>query len=339
MSSGSVPGPVCYGRGGTEPTVTDANAILGRINPDYLLGGEMRVHLDEARNMMQEKIADPLRLDLLQAAEGIIRVVNANMIRGIRRVSVERGYDPRDFALVPFGGAGPLHGADLAEALNMDRVIIPAHPGIGSAFGMLSADVRHDYVKTYITMTAEADHKQVEGLFAEIELQATAQLNREGFREEAIVLERKIDMRYLRQAYELTVPLSEAPFSPEAVPQLVRRFHDMHRRAYGYARDEEPVEVVNLRLVALGKLPGLKLQTRQSDDDAQPKPFANRTVYFGGQPLDTVIYQRDTLKPGQVVPGPAIVEQLDSTVAVTPTFTAECDPYGNLIMNRKEGAQ
>ncbi len=339
VSSGSVPGPVCYGCGGTEPTVTDANAILGRINPEYLLGGEMSVHLDDARKVMQEKIAAPLGLDLLQAAEGIIRVVNANMVRGIRRVSVEMGYDPRDFALVPFGGAGPLHGVDLAEALSMDRVIVPAHPGIGSAFGMLSADVRHDYVKTYITPAVEADHKQVEGLFVEMEAQATDQLNREGFSGEAVILDRKVDMRYLRQAYELTVPLTKTPFSPEAALQLVRRFHDMHRHAYGYARDEEPVEVVNLRLVAFGKLPGLKLQARKSGEEVQPKPFVNRTVYFGGQPLETAIYQRDTLQPGQVVRGPAIVEQLDSTVVVTPTFTAECDPYGNLIMNRKEGTQ
>jgi N-methylhydantoinase A len=179
----------------------------------------------------------------------------------------------------------------------------------------------------------------VEGLFVEMEAQATDQLNREGFSGEAVILDRKVDMRYLRQAYELTVPLTEAPFSPEAVPQLVRRFHDMHRRAYGYARDEEPVEVVNLRLVALGKLPGLKLQTREPGEDAQPKPFAKRTVYFGGKPLETAIYQRDTMEPGQVIRGPAIVEQLDSTVVVPPTFMAECDPYGNLIMNRKEGTQ
>jgi N-methylhydantoinase A len=338
VSSGSVPGPVCYGRGGTEPTVTDANAILGRINPEYLLGGEMRVHLEGARKVMQDKIAAPLGLDLLDAAEGIIRVVNANMVRGIRRVSVERGYDPRDFALVPFGGAGPLHGADLAEALSMNRVIIPVYPGIGSAFGMLAADVRHDYVKTHIIIAAEVDHKLVEGLFAEMEAQATDQLNREGFSGQAANLDRRVDMRYLRQAYELTVPLTEASFSPEAVPQLVGRFHDMHRRAYGYARHEEPVEIVNLRLVALGKLPGFKLQTRESADDAQPTSFANRTVYFEGRPLQTAIYQRDTLEPGQVVPGPAIIEQLDSTVVVTPTFAAECDPYGNLVLNRKDGA-
>jgi N-methylhydantoinase A len=339
VSSGSVPGPVCYGRGGTEPTVTDANAILGRINPEYLLGGQMRVHLDAAKKVMQDKIAVPLGLDLLQAAEGIIKVVNANMGRGIRRVSVEKGYDPRDFALVPFGGAGPLHGADLAEALKMDRVIIPAHPGIGSAFGMLSADVRHDYVKTHISPAAEADHEQVEGLFAEMETQAVDQLGREGFRGEAVVLDRKVDMRYLRQAYELTVSLTEAPFSTEAVNQLLKDFHDLHRRAYGYARHEESVEIVNLRLVAYGKLPGLRLQICEPGDDTQPEPFANRVVHFGGRPLETPIYQRDTLRPGHVVAGPAIVEQLDSTTVVPPVFTAECDQFGNLILNRKERDQ
>lgn len=339
VSSGSVPGPVCYGRGGTEPTVTDANAILGRINPEYLLGGEMRVHLEDARDIMRKKIADPLGLDLLEAAEGIIRVVNANMVRGMRRVSVERGYDPRDFALVPFGGAGPLHGADLAEALSMDRVIIPAHPGIGSAFGMLSADVRHDYVKTHISKAGEADHGKVETLFIEMEARATAQLNREGFNKEVVILDREVDMRYLRQAYELTVPATETPFAPESVDRLVRRFHDMHRHAYGYARDEEPVEIVNLRLVAWGKLPGLNLQIRQSGNHANPEPIATRTVYFRGRAVETAIYQRSTLKPGQTIAGPAIFEQLDSTVVVTPAFTAECDPYGNLILNRKEAGQ
>lgn len=339
ISAGSVPGPVCYGHGGTEPTVTDANVILGRINPEYLLGGEMKVHLEDACKAVRERIAGPLGLDLLKAAEGIIKVVNANMVRGMRRVSVERGYDPRDFALVPFGGAGPLHGADLAEALSMDRVIIPAHPGIGSAFGMLSADVRHDYVKTHITLAAEADYRQVEGLFAEIESQARGQLNQEGFRGKTIILNRKLDMRYLRQAYELTVPLAEIQFSQQTVPLMVQRFHDMHRQAYGYAREDEPVEIVNLRLVAVGKLPGLRLQIRKPEYTSQPKPFLNRTVYFEGQPLLTPVYQRDTLQPAQVVCGPAIVEQLDSTVLVTPTFTAECDPYGNLILNRKETQQ
>lgn len=339
VSSGSVPGPVCYGRGGTEPTVTDANAILGRINPEYLLGGQMRVHLDAAKKVVQAKIADPLGLDLLPAAEGIIAVVNANMGRGIRRVSVEKGYDPRDFALVSFGGAGPLHGADIAEALRMDKVIVPANPGIGSAFGMLSADVRHDYVKTHITTAAEADHERIEGLFVEMETQAVDQLGREGFSGEAVVLDRKVDMRYLRQAYELTVSLTEAPFSIKAVDQLLKAFHELHRRAYGHARDREPVEIVNLRLVAFGKLPGLTLQKYESGDDLQPEPVANRRVYFGGRPLETPIYQRDSFRPGHIVAGPAIVEQLDSTIVVPPVFAAECDQFGNLILNRKERVQ
>jgi N-methylhydantoinase A len=335
VSAGSVPGPVCYGRGGIEPTVTDANAILGRINPEYLLGGAMHVHIDDAKKVVEEKIAKPLGLDLLKAAEGIIRVINANMVRGIRRVSVEKGYDPRDFSLIPFGGAGPLHGVDIAEALNMNRVIVPVHPGIGSAFGMLAADVRHDYVKTHISEANALDHKQVEHSFNQMESQAKAQLRKEGFSCDLVVLNRLVDMRYARQAYELTVPQTAKAFTPQAVSGLLQRFHEMHQRAYGYARDKEPVEIVNLRLVALGKLPGINLQAEALVDVPELKPSGIRTVYFKGQPYDTEIYQRDNMMPGQRVPGPAIVEQLDSTVVITPAFMAECDPYGNMILNRK----
>jgi N-methylhydantoinase A len=337
-SAGAVPGPVCYGRGGDQPTVTDANAVLGRINPEFLLGGAMPMYLAEAKAVLEEKIAEPLGLTLFEAAEGIIKVVNSNMIRGIRRVSVERGYDPREFVLVPFGGAGPMHGADLARALNMSQVIIPAHPGIGSAFGMLSADVRHDYVMTHITKLGEADCGQVERLFAEMEQQARAQLAQEGFKKAAAVLIRQLDLRYLNQAYELTLPLSDGKFGPGSVQDIQKQFHQGHYRAYGYNREEQPVELVNLRLVALGKLPGLHLQAETKAKGATPEPISLREVFFEGRPQKTPIYGRGDLQPGQRLPGPAIVEQLDSTVVVSPGFQAECDAYGNLLLINEEGA-
>ena len=337
VSAGAAPGPVCYGHGGNEPTVTDANVLLGRINPRFLLGGAMPVNLDAARRAVQEKIAQPLGLDLLAAAEGIVRVVNANMIRGIRRVSVERGYDPREFVLVPFGGAGPLHGADLARALNMSRIVIPAHPGIGSAFGMLSADVRHDYVKTHITRADRADCRQVGAFFKDLEHRARTQLAREGFGPGRQVLQRQADLRYLRQAYEITVPCASDDVDAPALAQLIDDFHRHHTRAYGYARPAEPVELVNLRLVALGKLPGLELAARKPSG-VRVEPVSRRPVYFDGRPQDTPVYNRERLAPGQRLTGPAVVEQLDATVLVPPGFSARSDPYGNLVMDLQEGA-
>ncbi len=338
-SAGADPGPVCYGRGGEEPTVTDANAILGRINPTHLLGGEMTLHLEEALRVIEDKIAKPLGLSAVQAAEGIIAVVNANMIRGIRRVSVERGYDPREFALVPFGGAGPMHGVELAQALNMTQVIVPPHPGIASAFGMLSADVRHDYVQTFISVTAEAEVEQLEAIYADMEAQGVAQLKKEGFGPEKMTLLRLADMRYLRQAYELSVPVEGRPMSPKVVAALIGRFHQSHERAYGYSRADEPVEFVNLRIVALGQLPKIEIAGEATLAIAPPEAIGERAVIFDAQALHTPIYDRDRLLFGQVIRGPAVVEQLDATTVITPGCEAAVDERKNLLIKRAEGSQ
>ncbi|MBW1713043.1 MAG: hydantoinase/oxoprolinase family protein [Deltaproteobacteria bacterium] len=335
-SAGADPGPVCYGRGGDQPTVTDANAILGRINPRHLLGGEMAVYIDDAKKVVQDKIARPLGIDLVKAAEGIVDVVNANMIRGIRRVSVERGYDPREFALVPFGGAGPLHGVELGQALNMTEVIIPPHPGIASAFGMLSADVRHDFVRTYICVTGQAEVDRIEAIFAEMEAQGLNQLRDEGFTGQKVKLLRSADMRYIRQAYELPVAVKGRPVTQSTIKALVRQFHSNHERAYGYARDQEPVELVNLRVVALGSLPRLSLTKKGPRSSKPPQPLSHRQVIFRGQALRTPIYNRDCLVQGQVIQGPAVVEQLDSTVVITPDYQARGGPQGHLIITRRE---
>ncbi|HIJ55281.1 MAG TPA: hydantoinase/oxoprolinase family protein, partial [Deltaproteobacteria bacterium] len=336
QSAGADPGPVCYDRGGTEPTVTDANAILGRINPDYILGGEMNLDLARAKTVMEEKIARPLGIDLLKAAEGIIAVVNANMIRGIRRVSVERGYDPRNFVLVPFGGAGPLHGVELARELNMPQIIVPAYPGIASAFGMLSADVRHDYVRTHITETGHADVDHLESLFRDMESNGSAQLGREGFSGASSVLLRYADMRYHRQAYELSIPLIKGRLSREGIENLVRHFHQSHQAAYGYTREKEPVEFVNLRVVALGKLPAISTSDDRPKGKKPPVPINSRRVVFNGQPVETKVYQRDSLLHEQLIQGPAVVEQLDSTIVVPPRYRAETDRYGNLMIQKGE---
>lgn len=334
QSAGADPGPVCYGRGGEAPTVTDANVILGRLNPDYILGGEMKVHLDRAKAVVTEKIAKPLEIDLMQAAEGIIAVVNANMIRGIRRVSVEKGYDPRDFSLVPFGGAGPLHGVELAMALNMVRVAIPAHPGIASAFGMLSADVRHDYVQTLIINSNQVAGDRLDAIYHDLEVQGQAQLAREGFKGEAVSLSRFADMRYAGQSYELTLPVPEGMISAKVLDSLYKRFHQTHQQSYGYAREGELIEFVNFRVVAKGKLPRSRLTDNWPAGQKQSTPADIRTVWFQGQGMGTPFYERSHLVKDQIISGPAIVEQLDSTIVIPPGFQAAVDALGNIIIEQ-----
>lgn len=333
QSAGADPGPVCYGLGGTKPTVTDANAILGRINPSYLLGGEMKLFLDDARRVIEEKIARPLEIDVERAAAGIIAVINANMIRGIRRVSVEKGYDPREFSLVAFGGAGPLHAVELARALNMTKIIIPAYPGIASAFGMLSADVRHDYVQTYIAVSNKVDAKRLQSIYQHMEKQGIHQLSNEGFSDQSIILHRYADLRYVRQAYELQVPLKNGSLTTEDISSAAQSFHAQHERNYGYARKSEPVEFVNLRLVALGKLPEMQPAQTISKGKKALQPIDYRKVFFEGtSPLKTAIYQREHLHKGQHISGPAIIEQLDSTIVIFPNYQAVTDSYGNLLI-------
>ena len=333
QSAGADPGPVCYGMGGTEPTVTDANAILGRINPFYLLGGEMKLFLDGARKVIDEKIARPLGIDVERAAEGIIAVINANMIRGIRRVSVEKGYDPREFSLVAFGGAGPLHAVELAQALNMTNIIIPQYPGIASAFGMLSADVRHDYVQTYIAVSNNVDAKRLQSIYQHMEKQGIHQLSNEGFSDQSIIMNRYADLRYVRQAYELQVPLKNGTLTTKDISLVAESFHAQHERNYGYARRNEPVEFVNLRLVALGKLPEMQPAKTISKGKKALEPIDYREVFFEGtSPLKTAIYKREHLHKGQQILGPAIVEQLDSTIVIFPTYQAVTDSYGNLLI-------
>ncbi len=338
QSAGADPGAACYGRGGTEPTVTDAHAILGRINPAYLLGGEMDLHLDDARSILEEKIAHPLGISVQKAAEGIIAVVNANMIRGIRRVSVERGYDPREFTLVPFGGAGPLHGVELAQALNMHEIVVPAYPGIASAFGMLSADVRHDYVQTQISISEAVDVGDLLSLFRGMEERGVKQLGREGFSGRSVVLIRSADMRYIRQAYELSVPVKGGALERQDISSIVESFHDLHERAYGYARRKEAVEFVNLRVVALGKLPQFHIKDRRPPVKETLKPIDHREVCFEGATVKTPIYHRDHLPLGWEISGPAIIEQMDSTIVIFPQYRAVSDRYGNLLI-RARGRQ
>ena len=337
-SAGAFPGPAGYGKGGTEPTVTDANLILGRINPSFLLGGEMEIHLDKAREAVEEKLARPLNITVEEAAEGILKVVNANMVRGIRVVSVEKGFDPREFSLVAFGGAGPLHAPDLARELGIKEVILPPNPGINSALGMLAADVRRDYVLTRIMQEKVIDGYALEELFDEMKEEALEELRREGFDPDIISFVRSADLRYPRQAYEINVSLSEERLEKDNIKEMVQTFHQLHRQFYGYSREESSIELVNLRLAAVGKMKPLKLEENELQGVDPSQAFLTyRPVYFEGGYIKTPVYQRDKLEAGNEIQGPAVIEQLDSTLIVFPQEKARVDSLLNILITGTGG--
>ena len=333
-SAGADPGPACYGRGGTEPTVTDANLVLGRLDPDYFLGGEIRLDVEAARRAVETRCARPLGMDVVAAAHAIVEIANAAMVTALRLVSVQRGYDPRDFVLIAFGGAGPVHANRLAAEMETPTTLIPVSPGIFSALGLLVTDLKHDYSTTQIQRVDRLDTDAVEAAFQGMEREGWAVLNREGIAEEEMVFVRQVDMRYVGQGFELTMPLPDrhAALDPARIAALLDGFHQAHARAYGYSAPGEPTEFVNLRLTALGKIAKPRLRAWQ----AQPDRHADRRrpVYFAeaGGYVDCPIFNRYALHAGQTVAGPAIVEEFDSTTVVHPGYRARVDEYGNLIL-------
>jgi N-methylhydantoinase A len=327
-SAGAAPGPVCYGTGGEEPTVTDAHLVLGRI-PPHLLGGEIALDVERARRAIEERVARPLGLAPAAAAQGILDIVNNNMVGALRLVSVERGYDPRDFVLVPFGGAGPLHGADLAALLAMPTIVVPRHPGVLSTFGLLGTEVRNDYARTTLQKPPDYDLGAVAAVYAELEREARAWLGAEGVALGAQRLTRQADLRYRHQGFELTVPWPEARLSVEA---LIARFHARHRQLYTYALTEAPVEIVTLRVAAAGRVRRFTVPSLDRRRHARARP-ARRRVYFAGSGwIACPCVDRADLGVGAVVAGPAIVEQLDTTTVVPPAHRASVDRAGNLII-------
>ena len=326
-SAGAVPGPACYGAGGEEPTVTDAHLVLGRI-PAHLLGGEMRLDVERARRAIDERVARPMGLSFEAAACGILDIVNNNMVGAIRLVSVERGHDPRDFALVAFGGAGPLHGGDLAALLSMRTIVVPRHPGVLSTFGLLGTEARNDYARTSLQKPPDYDLEAVARIYRELETQADAWLGAEGVPAGQRRLVRLADLRYRHQGFELTVPWPGRGIDVDA---LIARFHERHERLYTYALRDAPVEIVTLRVAASGRVRRFALpavgRTR-----ARPRS-ARRRVYFAGRGwVDAACVQREALGAGARIVGPAIVEQLDATTVVPPGQHGHVDRFGNLII-------
>ena len=330
-SVGAVPGPVCYGRGGTTPAVTDANLVLGRLNPAGLLDGRVPLYLDRATEALHTAIGAPKSMSAVEAARGVLEVVNSNMVRALRVVSVERGWDPRDFTLVAFGGAGPLHACDLARELDVRRVLVPPAPGILCAMGLLVADLRSDASRTFLRSAATVSGAEVSGWFADVRAQAErAMAVPRGTKVEEL---RWLDMRYAGQNYELRVPVATDPLSDEDLRQVVERFHDAHRRRHGYEAPESDVQLVNVR-VALRVPPQPLPVLARPDATTAPSPVATRDVFFpeAGRFVGTPVYQRATLPVGFAVAGPLVVEQMDSTVIVPPGVKGVVDTWGNLVL-------
>ena len=328
QSAGSIPGPACYGRGGEKPTNTDANLVLGRLGGG-LVGGDLGLDPELAYAAIDKHIAKPLGLSVVAAAESIIAVANANMADAIRLVSIMRGYDPRDFALVAFGGAGALHGAALAKDLAIPAVIVPPHPGVTSAMGCLLVDIQHDLLTTYVVNVEQANVKEVNSEFEKLEAEARERLHKEGVAEKDIILKRTIDMRYGGQWRSLTVPVS-TPFTD--LNEAIEGFKAEHQREYRYQRDGAAIEIFRLNLTAIGLTPKAQLP-KFSAGGALPKPQSTRNVVFDGAEVKTDIFWRDDIPSGVEISGPAVIQQFDSTTWVPPGAVAKVDEYKNLIIN------
>ena len=335
QSAGAVPGPVCYGQGGTDPTVTDANLLLGRLDATSLLGGALPIDYDRARAALAERVADPLGLSVDDAAAAVIRVVNNAMAEALRIVSVERGHDARDFALICFGGAGPLHAAALADELDIRDVVAPPAPGAFSALGLVASDIRRDYGRTFFSVVDETDPAAVEDVYRQMEADARCMLTRTGVAADAWEFRRTADLRYIRQAYELTVD-APAAIGRDALAVLARRYHEKHALTYGHANEAERVQIVTLRLSAVARLPVLDLTRSGARPGAGGSLKSQRAVWFAGAGrIDTPVHDRDRIAPGTRLAGPAIIESLDSTIVVPPDWHARMDDGGFIGMTRR----
>ena len=332
-SAGSLPGPVCYGKGGAEPTVTDANLVLGRIN-SQIAGGLLSLDADSAMKAIQEKIASPLGMDRHAAASGILSIANNNMVGAIRGISVERGHDPRDFALVAYGGAGPMHAIDVATLLGINRVVAPLYPGIASAYGLLVSDFKNDYAKTFLQQPPDYDLDGIQGVFKELEAQGRAWLLEEGVPQRLHKLARSADLRYSHQGSEVSVPYDSIQVDQKSLDALIKEFHVRHERLYGFAL-EQPVEIVTLRVAVTGDVGTVDMPLRPSGlTSPENAVLHQRQVFFDGSGgfVPCHIYNREKLAPGSIIRGPAILEGMDSTVVINPDWHGQIDDHGNCIM-------
>ena len=337
-SAGAEPGPACYGRSGKHPTVTDANLVLGRLNPDYFLGGSISLYRDAAWKAIEVHCADALGLEVVEVAHGIVEIANTAMTNALRVISIQRGFDPREFALVGFGGAGPVHINRLADELGVRVAVIPVNAGVAAALGLLVTDLRHESSVTSIVSAATAEVDSVNALLASLKASGEQLLDRDGVRRGECTFEFEVDARYVGQSHELPVRIPEVPLvGAKSLDEIERAFHNEHARAYGRAAEGEPVELVNFRVAAIGAIPKPALGR------APIPPLgraglrkAERPVYFGEAAgfVETPVYDRYRMTPDDLIVGPAILEEIESTIVVHPGYQAATDVHGNVLLTR-----
>jgi N-methylhydantoinase A len=337
-SAGADPGPVCYARGGSEPTVTDCNLLLGYLDQGSLLGGELAIDQGAAVAAVRKRLAEPLGVDVLAAAAAVIDVVNHAMAEVLKIVSVQRGHDPRDFVLAAFGGAGPLHAAALVDELGIGEVICPPIPGAFSALGLIGTDLKRDYVRTLITKAGTADPAVLEAAFVDLERRGAAMLDRAGVSPERRRFERSVDVRYARQSYELSVPVPPRAVDAAALDEIAEVFHDRHLQTYGHDNRTEPVQIVSVRVAAIGIMPPLSIRqkTALSGTDAVK---SSRQVWFRETgAVDATVHERTRMPAGLLLPGPTVIESLESTILVPPGWQAKMNADGFVLLTRRKHA-
>ena len=340
-SAGSQPGPVCYDRGGELPTCTDADLVLGYLNKDFFAGGRMPLNYEMARTAIKDRIADKLNLSVQEAAAGMYSVINTNMASGVREVSVKKGYDPREFPLVVAGGAGPIHACEIAHELEIPVIIIPKESSIFCAAGMLMSDLKHDFVRTYATSFDDIDIELFKSIFSDMEQEGCRLLESEHISPENIEFKFALDMRYIKQYHEVTVPVTRTDVENGNFEPMMAGFHPEHNRLYGYSLEKErtPVELINMRLTCTGRTdkPGFSEEEYDGDDPVKALK-GQREVYIPGirefQPVN--VYDGFKLRYGNIVNGPAIIEQVNTTTFVTPEYRVASDRYGSYTMYLKD---
>ena len=334
-SAGAVPGPAAYGRGGKEPTVTDANIVLGRLDKNDFLGGSMKLDEDAAHRVIEE-LANSLGMSKLEAAEGVLTVINSNMANAIRSRTVQKGIDPREFALVAFGGAGPLHGVEVAAMLGFREVIVPPYPGITSAMGLLTTDLKYDTIRTQFQVSGNVDLDRLNADIAAMEDQLRRQFVADHLEAASMSFVRDGDLRYVGQGYELKIPFPVGVIGKRELEEIWKRFHEAHEREYGHAFPSNPIEIVNVRVIGVGQMPKItKLAAPEGATLEKARVRTGQCVFRIDGELrlfETSFYRRHLLPVGQVFTGPAIVLQKDSTTVVPPGCSAINDPAGNLIL-------
>jgi N-methylhydantoinase A len=331
-SAGADPGPACYGRGGLRPTVTDADLVLGYINPGVLMGGDVALDPEAAKLALYQDIAEPLGIGVTEAASLVYEVVNVNMATAVREFLQERGQDPKEFVMVVAGGAGPLHAVPVAEEIGIRTVIVPVDAAIFSAVGLLMADLKHDLVRTHYSPLSELDYDQFSQVYRDLEAVGRDLLESEGVDSAEHTVEYSADLRYERQINEIEVTVTADQLSTADSEALAQSFHDGHRVAYGYSVPESPIDVVNVRVVVIGRTPPFELPERPPSTVGEPSQV--RPVMFTGQreAIDTGIYTNESLGQGAQVPGPALIESAMTSVLVPEGWTLEVDRTGNYVL-------